>query len=90
MTRTLARWAGALVGAILCAAAAAAAPAAEPITIALIEGLSGSFGNAGEAVYRNLLLAVERVNRRGGVRLPGGARSLELLRFDGKGLAQAR
>ena len=72
---------------MLCAAAAAvaAAPAAEPIPIALIEGLSGSFGNAGEAVYRNLLLAVERVNRRGGVRLPGGARSLELLRFDGKG-----
>ena len=51
----------------------------------MIEGLSGPFGNAGEAVYRNLLIAVERVNARGGVRLPGGARPLELLRFDSKG-----
>ncbi len=88
MTRIHARWAGALVGAILCAAAAAAAPAAEPIPIAMIEGLSGSFGNAGDAVHRNLLLSVERVNRRGGVRLPGGARPLELLRFDGKGSSE--
>jgi branched-chain amino acid transport system substrate-binding protein len=51
----------------------------------MIEGLSGSFANAGEAVYRNLLIAVERVNARGGVQLPGGARPLELLRFDSKG-----
>ncbi len=81
MTRFLARWAGAT---LFCASALAAS-AAEPIPIALIEGLSGGFGNAGEAVQRNLLLAVERVNRRGGVRLPGGPRPLELLRFDGKG-----
>ena len=54
-----------------CCTAAPASPAAETIPIALVEGLSGSFGNAGEAVQRNLLLAVERVNRRGGVRLPG-------------------
>ena len=59
--------------------------AVEPVRIAMIEGLSGSFGNAGEAVHRNLLLAVERINARGGVRLPGGARPLELLRFDSKG-----
>jgi branched-chain amino acid transport system substrate-binding protein len=59
--------------------------APEPIRIAMIEGLSGPFGNAGEAVHRNLLIAVERVNARGGVRLPGGARPLELLRFDSKG-----
>ncbi len=59
--------------------------AAEPIPIALVEGLSGPFANAGEAVHRNLLFAVERVNRRGGVRLPGGARPLELQRYDGKG-----
>jgi len=64
---------------------APAQAAAEPIPIAMIEGLSGSFGNAGEAVYRNLLLAVERVNQRGGVKLPGGARPLELQRYDGKG-----
>ena len=57
----------------------------EPVRIALIEGLSGPFANAGEAVFRNLLWAVERVNRRGGVRLPGGARPLALVRFDSKG-----
>ena len=85
MTRFLARWAAALAALALCCTAAPASAAAEPIPIALIEGLSGNFGNAGEAVQRNLLLAVERVNRRGGVRLPGGARPLELLRFDGKG-----
>ncbi len=62
--------------------------AATPIPIAMIEGLSGPFANAGEAVHRNLLFAVERVNRRGGVRLPGGARPLELLRFDGKGSSE--
>jgi branched-chain amino acid transport system substrate-binding protein len=57
----------------------------EPIRLAMIEGLSGSFANAGEAVYRNLLLAVERVNARGGVKLPGGARPFELVRYDSKG-----
>jgi branched-chain amino acid transport system substrate-binding protein len=59
--------------------------AAQPVRIAMIEGLSGNFGNAGDAVHRNLLLAVERINARGGVRLQGGARPLELLRFDSKG-----
>lgn len=60
--------------------------AAQPtVKLALIEGLSGSFANAGEAVARNIVLAVERVNQRGGVKLPGGARPLELLRLDSKG-----
>lgn len=62
--------------------------AAEPVRLALIEGLSGPFGNAGEAVFRNLLWAVERVNARGGVKLPGGARPLALQRFDSKGQAE--
>ncbi len=71
---------------IVCASADARAQGGgEPIRLAMIEGLSGSFANAGEAVYRNLLLAVERVNARGGVRLPGGARPLQLLRLDSKG-----
>lgn len=51
----------------------------------MIEGLSGPFANAGEAVFRNLTWAVERVNARGGVRLPTGARLLQLRRFDSKG-----
>ncbi len=59
--------------------------ATAPVRLALIEGLSGAFANAGEAVWRNLLWAVERVNRRDGVALPDGKRRLELLRFDSQG-----
>jgi branched-chain amino acid transport system substrate-binding protein len=59
--------------------------APEPIKLAMIEGLSGPFANAGEAVFRNIAMAVDRVNVRGGVKLPEGARPLELLRFDSKG-----
>ncbi len=47
--------------------------------------MSGPFANTGEAVFRNLLWAVERVNARGGVKLPGGARLLQLDRYDSKG-----
>ncbi|MDM0047948.1 branched-chain amino acid ABC transporter substrate-binding protein, partial [Variovorax sp. J22R115] len=43
---------------------------AGPIRLALIESMSGPFANTGEAVFRNLLWAVERVNARGGVKLP--------------------
>src|SRR5690349_19689390 len=67
-------------------AVAAPAPAApEPISIAMIEGLSGALGNGGEAAYRNLVLAVDRINARGGVHLPDGARPLRLQRYDSKG-----
>jgi len=38
-----------------------------PIQLALIEGMSGPFANTGEAVLRNLVWAIERVNARGGV-----------------------
>jgi len=62
--------------------------ATPPLRVALIEGLSGPFANAGEAVYRNLLLAAETVNARGGVALPGGARPLEIVRFDSKGTTE--
>jgi branched-chain amino acid transport system substrate-binding protein len=71
--------------ALVAPAPARAQPAKAPIRIALIEGLSGPFGNTGEAVYRNLLWAVERVNARGGVKLPGGHRMLGLERYDSKG-----
>ena len=60
-------------------------PAGAPIKLALIESLSGPFANTGEAVFRNLLWAVERVNARGGLKLPGGARPLVLERYDSKG-----
>jgi branched-chain amino acid transport system substrate-binding protein len=58
---------------------------AAPIKVAMIEGLSGGNANGGEAVYRNLVWAVERVNQRGGVRTRQGARPLELHRYDSKG-----
>ncbi|WGT61928.1 branched-chain amino acid ABC transporter substrate-binding protein [Variovorax paradoxus] len=74
----------------LCAApfAAAAQTPPAPIRLALIESMSGPFANTGEAVFRNLLWAVERVNARGGIKLPGvpgGARPLQLDRYDSKG-----
>lgn len=56
-----------------------------PIRIALIESMSGVFANTGEAVFRNLLWATERVNARGGIQLPGGARKLVVERYDNKG-----
>ena len=60
----------------------------QPIRIAMIEGLSGPFANTGEAVFRNLVWAVERVNSRGGARLQpaGGAnRPMLIARYDNKG-----
>ncbi len=69
---------------VLAQSAPSAAPA--PIRLAMIEVLSGPFANTGEAVYRNLLWAVERVNARGGVRLNQGVRRpLMLVRYDSKG-----
>lgn len=62
-----------------------AQPAAPTVRLAMIEGLSGGNANGGEAVYRNLVWAVERVNQRGGVRLREGRRLLELDRYDSKG-----
>ena len=73
-----------LVGS-LCLPALARAQEAAPIRLVLIEGLSGGNANGGEAVFRNLVWAVERVNARGGVKLPVGARSLALERYDSKG-----
>lgn len=68
-------------------AAAPAAPeaAGAPIRLALIESLSGPFANTGEAVFRNLLWATERVNARGGVALARGARAFDIARYDSKG-----
>ncbi len=64
------------------------ASAQVPLKLAMIEGLSGPTGNAGEAVYRNLVWAVERVNARNAAKpsvngLASQAWVLE--RFDSKG-----
>ena len=62
-----------------------AQPVQAPVKIAMIESLSGAFANTGEAVFRNLVWAVERVNQRGGVKTMRGARPLQLARHDSKG-----
>ncbi len=62
-----------------------AANALPPIKLALIESLSGPFANTGEAVFRNIAWAVERVNARGGVSTAEGRRQLVLERYDNKG-----
>lgn len=59
--------------------------AGTPIRLGMIEGLSGPFANAGEAVVRNLRIAIDRVNARGGVKTAEGMRPLELVTFDSKG-----
>ncbi len=61
------------------------AAAQAPVRVALIESLSGPFANTGEAVFRNLVWAAERVNARGGIKLPGGNRPLVFERYDSKG-----
>jgi len=88
LPRLLKRAALALLSSVclMAAGSAGAQPVVlQPVRIALIEGLSGPFANAGEAVFRNLVWATERVNARGGVKLPGGARNLVVERYDSKG-----
>jgi branched-chain amino acid transport system substrate-binding protein len=70
---------------LLVPALAWAQPSEGPIKVAMIEGLSGGNANGGEAVFRNLVWAVERVNQRGGVKTAQGARPFKLERYDSKG-----
>ena len=66
----------------------ASAQTPPPIKLALIEGLSGGNANGGEAVFRNLTWALERVNARGGVASAGVSAPKQLLaleRMDSKG-----
>ena len=71
-----------LAGSLIAQAQTVAKP---PVRIALIESLSGAFANTGEAVFRNLVWATERVNARGGVKLADGQHSLLIERYDNKG-----
>ncbi|SFB72523.1 amino acid/amide ABC transporter substrate-binding protein, HAAT family [Polaromonas sp. OV174] len=75
----------AVLGLGLALAVQAQPASSPPLRIALIESLSGPFANTGEAVFRNLVWATERVNARGGVKLPAGARNLLIERYDNKG-----
>ena len=58
------------------------------VKLALIEGLSGPNASGGEAVYRNLVWAIERVNARGGVLWGKASLPLLLERFDSQGQTQ--
>ena len=58
------------------------------IKLAMIEGMSGPFANAGEAVLRNLRFAIERINATGGVKTKLGVQPLELMVLDNKGQAE--
>ena len=88
----LSRWALKLCAAALCAAplllSTVRAEAPPPtIKLALIEGLSGPNANAGEAVFRNIVWAVERVNARGGVKLSAAAGGNQLLALQAQQLS---
>jgi len=83
--RTLFKYIAAALGLSLSLLAQAQPAAQPPVRIALIESLSGAFANTGEAVFRNLVWATERVNARGGVRLADGAHNLVIERYDNKG-----
>jgi branched-chain amino acid transport system substrate-binding protein len=74
-----------LAAALLVPAFAFAQQPLPTIKLAMVEGLSGGNANGGEAVFRNLVWAVERVNQRGGVHTAQGPRQLELIRYDSKG-----
>ena len=76
---------GMTVCTVLAAHVQAAQPQGEPIQLALVESLSGPFANTGEAVFRNIVWATERVNARGGVQLGNESRPLVVRRFDSKG-----
>jgi len=77
-----------LAASSMAAPVTAAYAGGEPVQLALIEGMSGPFANAGAAVERNLRLGVERVNAAGGVKLGDGAHPLELVVLDSKGSAE--
>lgn len=82
-----ARWLCVAAWVIGAQAASAAGPA--PIKLAMIEGMSGPFANAGAMVERNLQFGVERVNAQGGVQLADGRHPLQLVVLDGKGGSEA-
>jgi len=61
------------------------AVAADPIRIAFIDPLSGSFANIGENGLKHVQMAVDQINAKGGVL---GGQKLEVVPFDSKGNPQ--
>ncbi|AQG99126.1 ABC transporter permease [Burkholderia sp. KK1] len=85
----VARWLRILTATCVASSCAAQAADLPPVKLALIEGMSGPFANAGAMVERNLRFGVERVNAKGGVKLADGMHPLQLVVLDGKGSSEA-
>lgn len=65
---------------VVCATFCAGAAQAQTLKIAFLEGLSGTFGNAGEVGLRHLQFAADRINAKGGVL----GQKIEVVPFDTK------
>ncbi|BAO86810.1 branched-chain amino acid ABC transporter substrate-binding protein [Caballeronia cordobensis] len=85
----VARWLRILTATCVALSGAAQAADLPLVKLALIEGMSGPFANAGAMVERNLRFGVERVNAKGGVKLADGMHPLQLVVLDGKGSSEA-
>jgi branched-chain amino acid transport system substrate-binding protein len=74
-------WRGAWVLAlgVILGALATTAMAAEPIKVGMVAALSGQSAKSGEGITRGLTIAIDEINKRGGVL---GGRMLELVRRD--------
>ena len=68
-----------LVLGVMLGALAATAMAAEPLKVGLVAALSGQSAKSGEGITRGLTIAIDEINKRGGVL---GGRMLELIRRD--------
>jgi branched-chain amino acid transport system substrate-binding protein len=64
---------------VLLSVLATTAMAAEPIKVGMVAALSGQSAKSGEGITRGLTIAIDEINKRGGVL---GGRMLELIRRD--------
>src|SRR5437588_3003376 len=64
---------------VILGALSTTAMAAEPLKVGLVAALSGQSAKSGEGITRGLTIAIDEINKRGGVL---GGRMLELIRRD--------
>jgi len=76
---TVRRGAWVLALGVILGARSTTAMAAEPIKVGMVAALSGQSAKAGEGITRGLTIAIDEINKRGGVL---GGRRLELVRRD--------
>jgi branched-chain amino acid transport system substrate-binding protein len=79
VSETVRRGAWVLVLGVILGALSTAAMAAEPIKVGLVAALSGQSAKSGEGITRGLTIAIDEINKRGGVL---GGRTLNLVRRD--------